>query len=148
MILVDSSVWIAHLRVSDERLAALLQQDEVLSHPFVIGELALGNLRKRGVVLRNLVELPQATMAEDREVLQLINERSLFGHGIGYVDAHLLAAVQLTLDAGLWTYDRRLQEVAAELGLAGMLSHYPRKITPGWRRWRCRSTARRGCAGG
>jgi predicted nucleic acid-binding protein len=123
MILVDSSVWIAHLRVTDERLIGLLQEGEVLGHPFVTGEIALGNLRQRHTVLTDLLELPQAAVAEDEEVLHLINERSLFGRGIGYVDAHLLAAVRLTLHATLWTYDRRLQEIATELGVAAMLPH-------------------------
>jgi predicted nucleic acid-binding protein len=123
VILVDSSVWIAHLRVADERLAALLQESAVLSHPFVIGEIAFGNLRQRHAVLTDLLELPQAAVAEPEEVLHLINEQSLFGRGIGYVDAHLVASVRLTPDASLWTYDRRLQEIAAELGLAAMLPH-------------------------
>lgn len=123
MILVDTSVWIAHLRITDERLAALLQEGEVLGHPFVTGEIALGNLRQRRAVLTELLELPQAAVAADEEVLHLIAELSLFGRGIGYVDAHLLAAVRLIPDTRLWTHDRRLQEVAAELGLAAMLSH-------------------------
>ncbi|MGE0257957.1 MAG: type II toxin-antitoxin system VapC family toxin [Alphaproteobacteria bacterium] len=124
MILVDSSVWIAHLRVTDERLVALLQEGEVLGHPFVVGELALGNLQPRDAVLADLQQLPQATLVADEEVLDLINRQSLFGRGIGYVDAHLLASVRLTLDARLWTYDRRLHEVATDLSLtAAMLSH-------------------------
>lgn len=123
MILVDSSVWIAHLRVTDERLAALLQEGEVLGHPFVVGEIALGNLQPRDAVLGDLLKLPQAAVAADEEVLNLINRQSLFGRGIGYIDAHLLAAVRLTLDASLWTHDRRLQEIAADIGLAAMLSH-------------------------
>lgn len=124
MILVDSSVWIAHLRVTDERLVALLQEGEVLGHPFVVGELALGNLQPRDAVLADLLQLPQATLVADEEVLDLINRQSLFGRGIGYVDAHLLASVRLTLDARLWTYDRRLHEVATDLSLtAAMLPH-------------------------
>jgi predicted nucleic acid-binding protein len=123
MILVDSSVWIDHLRVADERLAALLQEGEVLGHPFVVGEIALGNLQPRDAVLGDLLKLPQATVAADEEVLSLINRQSFFPRGIGYVDVHLLAAARLTLHASLWTHDRRLQEVAAELGLAAMLSH-------------------------
>jgi predicted nucleic acid-binding protein len=123
MILVDSSVWITHLRVMDERLVGLLQEGEVLGHPFVMGEIALGNLRQRHAVLTDLLDLPQAAVAADEEVLHLINKRSLFGRGIGYIDAHLLVAARLTLGASLWTYDRRLQEIAAELGLAAMLPH-------------------------
>lgn len=123
MILVDASVWIDHLRADDERLTALLDGDAVLGHPFIMGELALGNLRQREVVLRALRRLPQATVASDQEVLRLIDRQPLFGRGIGYVDAHLLAAVRLTADTRLWTRDRRLRIVAAELGLAAILPH-------------------------
>jgi hypothetical protein len=80
-------------------------------------------LRQRDLVLRALRRLPQATVASDQEVLRLIDRQALFGRGIGYVDAHLLAAVRLTADAKLWTRDRRLQTLAAELGLAAMLPH-------------------------
>jgi predicted nucleic acid-binding protein len=123
VILVDTSVWISHLRATDERLAALLEARQVLGHPFVIGELALGNLQPRDVVLNDLQGLPRAIVAEHDHVLDFIGRRALFGRGIGYVDAHLLAAVRLTPDARLWTGDRRLQAVAAELGLAAMLPH-------------------------
>jgi predicted nucleic acid-binding protein len=121
VILVDTSVWVNHLRAADERLSALLAAEEVLCHPFVIGELALGYLRPRDATLNELRELPQAVVAEDEDVLDLINRAPLFGRGIGYVDAHLLAAVRLTADTKLWTRDRRLQTVAAELSLAAML---------------------------
>lgn len=121
MILVDTSVWINHLRAGHERLAALLDAGEVLGHPFVLGELALGNLPRRDPTLRALRRLPQPAVASDEEVLNLINRQSLFGRGIGYVDVHLLAAVRLTPDARLWTGDRRLKSVAAELGVAALL---------------------------
>ena len=121
MILVDTSVWINYLRAADERLAALLDAREVLAHPSVTGEVALGNLPRRDVVLRELHDLPQAAVATDEEVLNLIERQALFGRGIGYIDAHLVAAVRLTADAKLWTRDRRLQSVAAELGLAANL---------------------------
>ena len=123
MILVDTSVWINHLRAADERLSALLGAGEVLGHPFVTGELALGNLQPRDAILRDLRDLPQAVVAEDEHVLDLIERSALYGRGIGYVDAHLLAAVRLTPEARLWTADRRLQAVSAELGLAAMLPH-------------------------
>ena len=123
MILVDISVWIDHLQSGDEQLSALLSGGEVLGHPFVMGELALGNLRQREALLSDLQDLPQAIVASDEEVLNLINRQTLFGRGIGYVDAHLLAAVLLTTDSKLWTRDRRLQVVAAELGVAPGLSH-------------------------
>jgi predicted nucleic acid-binding protein len=118
MILVDTSVWIDHLRAGDKRLATLLNSGMVLAHPFVVGELALGNLRQREVVLTAMSDLPRASVATDGEVLHFIHRCALFGRGIGYVDAHLLAAVQLTPDAALWTSDGRLHGVAVELGLA------------------------------
>jgi len=121
VILVDTSIWVDHLRVGDERLATLLDGGEVLAHPFVIGELALGNLRQRNVFLSDLLRLPQAELASDEEVLRLIDREKLFGHGIGYVDAHLLAAARLTAETKLWTRDRTLNAAAAQLGLAALL---------------------------
>jgi len=123
VILVDTSVWINHLRAGDERLTTLLDSGEVLGHPYVTGELALGHLQPRDAILSDLRDLPQASVVSDEEVLQLIEDQKLFGRGIGYVDAHLLAAVRLTLDTKLWTGDRRLQAIAAELGVAAMLAH-------------------------
>ena len=123
MILVDTSIWIEHLRAGDERLMALLEAGEVLGHPFVTGELALGSLRQRDAFLRALRRLPQAAVVADEEVLRFIDRQALFGRGIGYVDAHLLAAVRLTMGARLWTRDRNLLAVAAELDLAIGMSH-------------------------
>ena len=123
MILVDTSIWVHHLRGGDERLAALLDGGEVLAHPFVIGELALGNLRQRNVFLSDLLRLPQADVASDEQVLRLIDRENLYGHGIGYVDAHLLAAARLTAETKLWTRDRTLNTVAVQLGLAAGLLH-------------------------
>jgi predicted nucleic acid-binding protein len=123
VILVDTSIWVEHLHVGNENLAALLNGGEVLGHPFVIGELALGNLRPRNPFLSDLRDLPQAIAAEDKEVLRLIDRHALFGRGIGYVDAHLLAATRLTAGSKIWTRDRRLHAVAAQLGLAATLSH-------------------------
>lgn len=118
MILVDTSIWIDHLRTGDPRLVELLHDGRVVAHPWVIGELALGHLSGRGEVLGLLRNLPQATVATDEEVLSLIERQELFGLGIGYVDAHLLAATMLTTDARLWTRDRRLAAVADQHGLA------------------------------
>ena len=118
MILADTSVWVDHLRASDKALAALLEAGMVLAHPFVIGELALGNLRQREIVLKALADLPQARVAMDAEVLHFIERHALSGRGIGYIDAHLLAAVKLTAGAELWTNDKRLHGVAVQLGLA------------------------------
>ena len=123
MILVDTSVWVEHLRSASAILSALLEDCGVLGHPFVLGELALGNLRQRYDILRVLRRLPQATSASHLEVLQFIDREALYGRGIGYVDAHLLAAARLTAGSKLWTRDRRLQAVAGQLGLAAALSH-------------------------
>jgi predicted nucleic acid-binding protein len=118
MILVDSSVWIDHLRGNDTRLAGLLGVGQVLTHPFVIGELAMGSLGQRDVILGALHGLPQAVAGSDDEVLGFIDQHALFGLGIGYVDAHLLVAARLTPHASLWTRDKRLHEVAERLGLS------------------------------
>lgn len=123
MILADTSVWIDHLRVGDAVLGDFLGRGGVLGHPFVTGELALGNLRQRDIVLRALRRLPQAIVASHEEVLRLVERQPLYGLGIGYVDAHLLAAVRLTEGAKLWTRDRRLRRVAVKLGLAAAPYH-------------------------
>ena len=121
MILVDTSVWIDHLRKGDAGLKALLGAGQVLIHSFVIGELALGNLRQRDAILQSLNDLPPAVMAGDSEVLGFIERNALFGLGIGCVDAQLLASARLSA-ALLWTHDRRLHEVAIRLGFAAQTS--------------------------
>jgi predicted nucleic acid-binding protein len=118
VILVDTSVWIDHLRYGDAHLAQLLDRGEVAMHPFVLGEIACGNLRDRATVLSLLQQLPAASVADTAEVLAFIERRSLDGKGIGYVDAHLLASVALTGDASLWTRDKRLAAVATKLRCA------------------------------
>ncbi len=118
MILADTSVWIDHLRQGSDELAALLEANEILGHPHVTGELAMGNLRQRDLVLGSLEALPRCEVATDGEVLKLIDARMLHGKGIGYVDAHLLAGALLTPSARLWTLDKRLAAVAAELQVA------------------------------
>jgi predicted nucleic acid-binding protein len=124
VILVDTSIWIDHLRRGDELLQDLLDKSEVLAHPFIIGELALGSWRGRDVALRRLGRLPRATIARDYEVMRLIEQYTLFGQGIGYVDAHLLAATRLTTpETQLWTRDKRLSAVAERLSLAARLTH-------------------------
>ena len=117
MILVDTSVWIDHLRHDNARLAALLDAGQVRSHPFVIGELACGTLRQRSVVLELLGKLPTTTPATHGEALAFIQARRLMGRGLGYVDVHLLASVVLD-DARLWSLDKRLDQVARALGIA------------------------------
>ncbi|MDO8210109.1 type II toxin-antitoxin system VapC family toxin [Conexibacter sp. CPCC 206217] len=115
MILVDTSIWIDHLRAGNATLTDLLNRSAVLAHPCVTGELALGNLRSRDEVIGLLRDLPQAIVAEHDEVLRLIADETLHGHGIGYVDAQLLAASRLSPDATLWTRDKRLAAVATRL---------------------------------
>lgn len=118
MILVDSSVWVDHLRRGESALARLLNQGRVLAHPLVIGEIALGSLRQRDVILGALQDLPRAIIASDDEVFRFIGQQTLFGLGIGYVDAHLLAAARLTPGATLWTRDQRLARAAERLQLS------------------------------
>ena len=123
MILVDTSIWIDHLRQHDERLSQLLNQGQVLGHPFVTGELALGNLQNRDVVLGALQNLPQAPLASENEVFGFIRQNALYGLDIGYVDAHLLAAARLAPGTTLWTRDKRLLSTDSRLGLAETAAH-------------------------
>lgn len=118
MILVDTSVWVGHLRDGDPELSKRLDAGVVATHPSVIGELALENLRRRELILRLLHDLPQAAVATDREVLHLIERTPLYGAGVGYIDAQLLASARLTPGATLWTHDKRLLSVARGMGLA------------------------------
>ena len=118
MILVDTSVWVDHLRNGDVRLADLLERGAVLMHPFVIGEISCGSLRDRSSVLQLLGDLPGAVVAEANEVLGFIERHSLHGRGIGYVDAHLLASTALNAGTRLWTRDKRLRIAAHDLGCA------------------------------
>lgn len=115
MILVDTSVWIDHLRNGNTRLAAMLENTEVCTHPFVVGELACGSLENRAEVLVLLHNLPGVSVATDAEVLFYIEKQRLMGRGIGYIDAHLLAATAMTGSIRLWTLDRRLAVVADEV---------------------------------
>ena len=117
MILVDTSVWIDHLRTGNAKLVSLLDDDQVLVHPFVIGELACGALRKRSEVLRLLRALPQARIADHEEVLRFVEDHRLFGRGIGWVDSHLLASAVLS-SAPLFTLDRPLLRLATSLRIA------------------------------
>ena len=118
MILVDTSVWIDHLRDGNPALVALLLDSQVLAHPWVTGEIALGNLANRGEVLGLLGNLSQAAVATDTELRTLIDRHRLFGCGIGYVDVQLLAATMLTSGSALWSRDKRLAAIAADLGIA------------------------------
>ena len=129
VILVDTSIWIEHLRSHDQNLSTLLDRGLVLTHPFVVGELAVGNLRQRAMVLDNLRRLPKARLATDREVLDFIERNRLWGRGVGYLDVHLLVATKLSEFASFWTADNRLATVAAGLKLAHVVSPRPRGIS-------------------
>lgn len=118
MILADTSVWIDHLRGREGGLAPLLEAGRVLMHPAVLGEITLGSLRQRDVVLRAMAGLPRAVVATEAEVMLLVERHALHGQGIGWVDAQLLAGALLTPEARLWTADRRLAGVAERLGVA------------------------------
>ena len=118
MVLVDTSVWVAHLQRGHHELAGLLNRAQVLSHPFVLGELALGSLQQRDTVLNAVQNLPQAHVASAGEVLGFITTHALHGIGIGYVDVHLLASARLTPGSTLWTLDKRLGAAALRLGVA------------------------------
>ncbi|MEW6169656.1 MAG: type II toxin-antitoxin system VapC family toxin [Pseudomonadota bacterium] len=117
MVLVDTSVWIDHLRKGDAALVAALEGGRVLMHPFVRGELACGKLSNRAGLLALLHDLPSAPVATDDEALGFIDRHALMGRGIGYIDVHLLASAALAAPTRLWTRDRRLANVAVDLNL-------------------------------
>jgi predicted nucleic acid-binding protein len=117
MVLVDTSIWVSHLRKGNARLRALLENAEVICHPFIIGELACGNLRNRTEILSSLRALPAAVVAKDEEVLRFIESHRLMGRGLGLIDMHLLASALLTR-VPLWTADKRLRAASTGLNLA------------------------------
>ena len=117
MILVDTSIWIDHLHKGDDVMDKLLSEDAVMMHPFVYGEIAMGSLKDRRVILAELAKIPAAPVAKDAEVMEFIETARLFGTGIGFIDAHLLASAKLQADGLVWTRDRRLQVAAEELGI-------------------------------
>lgn len=116
IVLVDTCVWVDHLRDPDEDFVRLLTTGRVCIHSMIIGELALGRLRNRTDVLSLMRGLPDLPSATDAEVLAFVEGRKLFGHGLSWVDAHLLAAVLLTPGTRLWTHDRTLANAATTLG--------------------------------
>lgn len=118
MILVDSSIWIDHLRANDAALFDLLDAGAVACHPFVIGEIACGHLRNRARLLTELHALPQAPLATHSEAMALVDRHRLFGRGVGWADVHLLASAALALEMQVWSGDKRLMAAAAGLGLA------------------------------
>ena len=118
MILIDTAIWIDHLRSPEPIVSTLLDRNDVLIHPFIVGELSVDSFKNREAILSDLRDLPRATVANDDEVLTFVTKNTLYGIGIGYIDAHLLASVQLTAGALLWTRDKRLHVAANRLGLA------------------------------
>ncbi len=123
MILVDTSIWVTHLRQGSRQLEKLLMDAEVMCHPFIIGELACGNLKNRNEIISLLQSLPVASAIEFDEFLFFIDRNQLMGKGIGFVDIHLLASAQLT-GVPLWTADKKLKSAANHLDLA-----FKQKIT-------------------
>jgi predicted nucleic acid-binding protein len=117
VILPDTCVWVHHFRFGGPALTDLLLAGQVCVHSLVIGELACGHLKPRAAILRMLAEQPQLPKAADEEVLVLIERHRLMGRGMGFIDAHLLASCLLAGRVPLWTLDRRLADMAAQLGL-------------------------------
>jgi hypothetical protein len=118
LVIATAGIWAGHLRHGDPVLARRLEAGTVLSHPLVVGELAMGRLRHRDMVLDSLRALPTAVTASDDEVIDFIEREGLHGQSLGYVDAHLLAAARLTPRARLWSRDARVREVASRMGTA------------------------------
>jgi predicted nucleic acid-binding protein len=116
MVLVDTSVWVSHLRDGNVGLERLLNDGEVGCHPFIVGELACGNLKNRHEILTSLQSLPMTVLAEDGEVLKFVENHQLMGKGLGYIDVHLIAAALLT-DVPLWTFDKTLHKITKKIGI-------------------------------
>ncbi|HUL21801.1 MAG TPA: PIN domain-containing protein [Thermodesulfobacteriota bacterium] len=116
MVLVDTSVWVSHLREGEVGLEKLLIDGEVICHPFIVGELACGNLKNRLEILTYLQSLPMTILAEDEEVLKFIENNHLMGKGLGYIDIHLIASAILT-DVPVWTFDKTLDKIAKKIGI-------------------------------
>jgi len=118
MILADTSIWIDHLRAKDTALSNYLETNFIVSHDYVIGEIALGSLGRRDVILNALDGLPKLKQASESEVRAMIERDHLFGLGIGYVDAHLIAAVRLSPGTRIWTRDKRLRQATERLNIS------------------------------
>ena len=117
MVLVDTSIWVSHLREGNVGLEKLLSHGEVVCHPFIVGELACGNLKNRYEILTYLQSLPMTILAEDEEVLKFIENNQLMGKGLGYIDIHLIASAVLT-DVPLWTLDKTLDKFTRRIGIS------------------------------
>ena len=122
-VLADTSVWLDHLRAGDALMTQLADSKRLMMHPLVIGELSMGNLHDRAGFLRRLAQMKSVRRAGDAEVFGLVEANRLYGTGIGWLDAHLLASTLLTDDVKLWTRDRRLNAAAERLGCAAQLHH-------------------------
>jgi predicted nucleic acid-binding protein len=117
MVLVDTSVWVAHFRDGNIGLEVLLNKGRALTHAFIVGELACGNLRNRAEILSYLDALPKAVHAEHQEIMAFIENHRLMGKGLGYIDMHLLASAMLS-KVPLWTIDKKMGETASMLGIS------------------------------
>ncbi len=117
MILVDSSIWVDHFRRNNEILSDLLSRHQLLGHPFILGEIMMGNPENRVSIFEALSDLPQARIAENDEVMRFVERNKIYGSGVGYIDAHLLASVRLMPRSSIWTTDRRMALVAERLGI-------------------------------
>ena len=115
MVLVDTAVWVDHLHTNDEHLSMLLENEQIVIHPMIIGELAMGNLANRQQTLEDFAKLPEISVATHQEVLFFVEHHRLMGTGISYIDAHLLTASVLHGETQLWTRDRRMMTVADQL---------------------------------
>ena len=116
MIMVDTSVWISHFRKTEKDLVDLLNKEMVACHPYIIGEIACGNLNNRSEIILLLQSLPVTIQANHEEVLQFIEMNKIMGQGIGYIDVHLLVSALLT-KVSIWTFDKKLQKVVRILGV-------------------------------
>ncbi len=116
MVLVDTSVWVDHLRFGNPRLASMLEEDAVYCHPFVIGELACGHIPDRARTLRDIGTLPQTCLADHEEVMAIIEAHQLMNLGVGYIDVHLVASARLS-GIPIWTRDQAIKKAAAKLGV-------------------------------
>ncbi|MBI2860527.1 MAG: type II toxin-antitoxin system VapC family toxin [Chloroflexi bacterium] len=117
MVLVDTSVWVLHLREGNAKLEKLLNSGRVMCHRFIIGEIACGNIKNRTQILTLLQLLPLATQAKHEEVMEFIEANKLMGRGLGYIDMHLSASARLT-GIPIWTLDKKLDETTRELGIS------------------------------
>lgn len=117
-VLIDTSVWIRHFRSSNPDVVRLLESELVVSHDFVVGELACGSLKARKEIIGNMQELPGLPVMSVSEVMILIESKELYSQGIGLIDAQLLASTLVTPDTRLWTVDKRLCQIATELGIS------------------------------